>query len=210
LLADRVDLHDVRVLQGRDGSCLGLETRPLLRSGVRPGQDHLQRHQAVQAQVAGLVDDAHRAAAQLAQHLVAVNRRQRPGTGGDGVGRPSQAVEPLTRPQGLVHLELKAERVRQLRKAPLILTQFGRFAIFLAQADLIVDEVEQRLGIGPQRGRALQVILDGGALPIAPPPVLVVQQTAGRRGDRGGRLLPARFGVGEVTHRRPHRVRVRA
>src|SRR5262249_35153726 len=50
---------------------LGLEAGPLVRAGMRPGQDHLQRDHAVQGQVPRLVDDAHAAAAQLAEHLVA-------------------------------------------------------------------------------------------------------------------------------------------
>ena len=52
------------------------ESGPGRRAPAWPGQDHLQGHQAIQAHLAGLVDDAHAAAAQLAQDLVAGHRGQ--------------------------------------------------------------------------------------------------------------------------------------
>ena len=76
-LADVVDLHDVGVLQAGDGLRLGQEAGGGLGAGMGAGQDHLQGAGAVQADLPGLVDDAHAAAAQLAQDLVA-------GDGGDG------------------------------------------------------------------------------------------------------------------------------
>jgi hypothetical protein len=47
VLADLVDLHDVRVLQARHCLGLGAEAGQVVGPGVGPGQDHLQRHQAV-------------------------------------------------------------------------------------------------------------------------------------------------------------------
>ncbi len=43
--------------------------------GVCPAQDHLQRAGAIQADLPGTVDDAHPAAAQLTQDLIAGDRR---------------------------------------------------------------------------------------------------------------------------------------
>ena len=76
-LADVVDLDDVGVLQAGDGLGLGQEAGDGLGAGMGPGQDHLERAGTVQADLPGPVDDAHAAAAQLAQDLVA-------GDGGDG------------------------------------------------------------------------------------------------------------------------------
>jgi hypothetical protein len=73
--ADRVDLHDVGVLQRRHRFRFVLEAVEVGRRGVATGQDHLERNHPVQPEVARLVDDAHAAAAQLAEHLVARHHR---------------------------------------------------------------------------------------------------------------------------------------
>ena len=78
------DLDDVGVLEPGDRLGLGEEAGGGLGRGVGAGQDHLQGAGAVEPDLAGLVDDAHAAAAQLAQDLVA----------GDGGGR---AAAPLRR-----------------------------------------------------------------------------------------------------------------
>ena len=75
-LADLEDLHDVLVLQRRDRLGLAPEPLPLGRPGVRPGQDHLQRDGAVEGELPGLVDDAHPAAADLPDDLVAGDQRR--------------------------------------------------------------------------------------------------------------------------------------
>ena len=74
VLADLVDLHDVGMLQARDGLRLGLEAGQVRRAGVAARQDHLQRHQPIQLRLPRLVDHAHAAAAQLAEDLVARRR----------------------------------------------------------------------------------------------------------------------------------------
>jgi hypothetical protein len=66
-----MDLHDVGVLQPGDGLRLGLEARQLRLAGMGTGQYHLQGHGAAQPGLPRLVDNAHAAAAQRAQHLVA-------------------------------------------------------------------------------------------------------------------------------------------
>src|SRR5438477_374209 len=76
-----------RVAQAGDGFGLDLEAEAVLRRGVGAGQEHLEGDDAVELQVAGLVDDAHAAAPQLAEDLVARHGRQRPpGGGGRGEG----------------------------------------------------------------------------------------------------------------------------
>ena len=77
-LADVVDLHDVGVLKPGDRLRLGQEASGRLDAGMGAAQDHLQDAGAVQKDLPGAVDDAHAAAAQLAQDLVA----------GDGGGGP--------------------------------------------------------------------------------------------------------------------------
>ena len=51
VLADLVDLHDVRVLQPGDGLGLGAEAGQLVRAGVAAGEDHLQGDDAVRASI---------------------------------------------------------------------------------------------------------------------------------------------------------------
>jgi hypothetical protein len=75
MLAEIKHLDDVGVAQGRHRLGLDQEAPALLAIGVRARQHHLERHQALQAQVPGLVDDAHAVAAQFVANLVAGHRR---------------------------------------------------------------------------------------------------------------------------------------
>jgi hypothetical protein len=86
-----MDLHDVGVLQASDGLRLDAEAGQVCLAGVCPRQDHLEGHDAVQLDLPGLVDDAHAAAAQLTQNLVA--RRRCPGW--EGRGCPILRIECL-------------------------------------------------------------------------------------------------------------------
>ena len=70
VLADLVDRDDARVIEQGDGLGLVLEPAQLVVAGEQPGLDHLQGDGAVEADLAGLVDDAHAAAAQLPADLV--------------------------------------------------------------------------------------------------------------------------------------------
>ncbi len=80
VFADLEDLHHVGVLQARQRGRLGAEAvekgRQLLRAADEPCLDHLEGDEAVQGEVAGLVDDAHSAPAPFAKDLVARDRRQ--------------------------------------------------------------------------------------------------------------------------------------
>ncbi len=71
VLADLVDLDDVRVLEAGDGLGLGAETCQLRLAGVAAGQDHLEGDDAAQLDVPRLVDDTHATLAELAEDLVA-------------------------------------------------------------------------------------------------------------------------------------------
>ena len=75
VFAHFVDLHDVRMLQARDGFGLGAKTRELVGSGVAAGENHLQRDQAFEACLAGAVNHAHAAAAENAEDLKTGDRR---------------------------------------------------------------------------------------------------------------------------------------
>jgi hypothetical protein len=70
-LAEREHPHDVRVLQRRDRLRLDQESRAQRRVGEGSGDEHLQRHGPVEADLRRLVDDAHAAAAQFALDLEA-------------------------------------------------------------------------------------------------------------------------------------------
>ena len=81
VLADLVDLDDARVLELGDRPGLGPEPRELIGRGVGSGEDHLEGDIAVEAELAGLVNDAHATASQLLDKLIA-NRRHRPASVG--------------------------------------------------------------------------------------------------------------------------------
>ena len=70
VLADLVDRDDPRVIEQGDGLGLVLEASQLGVVGQNSGLDHLERDGPVEADLPGLVDDAHAAAAQLFLNLV--------------------------------------------------------------------------------------------------------------------------------------------
>jgi hypothetical protein len=71
-----MDLHDMRMLKTRLGFGLDAEPRQGFRPGMVAGQDHLEGDDAVEADLAGLVHNAHAAPAQLAEDLIARHGRQ--------------------------------------------------------------------------------------------------------------------------------------
>ena len=90
VVAVLVDLDDPRVLDPGDGAGLDVEPGDLVVRGVGPGQDHLQGDQAIEPDVPGLVDDAHAAAADLGEDLVARDvDSDRPRRPARGPGRPA-------------------------------------------------------------------------------------------------------------------------
>ena len=87
-LADVVDVDDVRVSQSGGGLGFGLKAADQLGRSEVAGQDHLDGHRAVEPFLPGLVDDAHAAAADLADQLVRaeIARQLPPVQGWRGVG----------------------------------------------------------------------------------------------------------------------------
>ncbi len=71
LLTDLEHLDDVGVLQAGDGFGLGAKAGQLNVAGVRPGEDHLEGHLALQLDLPRTVHDAHAAPPQLGQDFVA-------------------------------------------------------------------------------------------------------------------------------------------
>ena len=87
VLADLVDLHDVRVLQRGQCPCLDLKPGHILRGSLRSRRDHFERHDAIQLPLPRLVDLAHASFAEHAQHLVACDFRKPPSPlWGEGLG----------------------------------------------------------------------------------------------------------------------------
>jgi hypothetical protein len=70
LLAHRINLDNVSVLQLGNGLRLGAETRQLELTRMAARQDHFQGDGAFETFLAGLVNHAHGASAQYAQDLV--------------------------------------------------------------------------------------------------------------------------------------------
>ena len=75
-LADIVNLDDVGMLQASERRGLCAKAGQVLRAGLEPGQDHLQRHGAIETELPGLVNDAHAAAADFLDDFVTRHHRQ--------------------------------------------------------------------------------------------------------------------------------------
>ncbi len=91
-LADLVNLDDAGVVQAGHRLRLGLEARPVHLPGQAAREDHLERHRALQAELAGLVDDAHAAPPQFLQQLVAGHVRPRGRGGGRRPGHDQRGA----------------------------------------------------------------------------------------------------------------------
>ena len=103
VLADLVDRHDPGVVQQGHRLGLVLEPAQLGVVGQHAGLDHLQRHRPVEADLPGLVDDAHAAAAQLLRdrvvaevaHRRAAGQARRGVAAVGGPGRPVGFARPI-------------------------------------------------------------------------------------------------------------------
>ena len=98
VLADLVDRHDAGMVEVGGGLGLGVEPLDVGVVGELAGEDHLEGHGAVQADLPRLVDDPHAAAGDLAEQLVVAEAPGMPGRGGSG--RPLPVECPPRRPTG--------------------------------------------------------------------------------------------------------------
>ncbi len=74
--ADIINLQDVRMPYPGDRLGLDAESGQKIRIRVAPADDHLEGNQAIQANLAGLVDDPHPSLAERLEELVAGNLRE--------------------------------------------------------------------------------------------------------------------------------------
>ncbi len=88
-IVDRVEGRDVGVVQGRHHARLPLEAGQVLGAVGQPGGQHLDRDVASEPRVAGLIDLAHAADAQRAEHL---ERTETCAGGKRGAGRREGGV----------------------------------------------------------------------------------------------------------------------
>src|SRR3954447_5745057 len=70
-LAHIVNLHNVGMLQAREGGSFCAQTCQVLRLGVKSAQNHLQRHNALKSDLPSPIDDPHAAAADFFDDFVA-------------------------------------------------------------------------------------------------------------------------------------------
>ena len=156
ILADLVDRHDVGVVQPGRGPRLAAE--PLQAPGVagdRVGQD-LQGDVPAQRQLLGLVDDAHAAAADLAEDAVVADPLRRARRPARGPRRPGPGGVPGGRGAGVgllhhdQHREDVADAVGQLRVPVGVLGQRGPLAAAVARDELL-GELADRVGRGNSR-----------------------------------------------------------
>jgi hypothetical protein len=77
VLADFMDLHNVRVLQAGHRLSLGPKALPLPFASMAAAQDHLEGDHPLQGEMPGFVDHAHGAAAENSLDVVAGNSRGR-------------------------------------------------------------------------------------------------------------------------------------
>lgn len=75
MLADLEDLDDMGMLQVRYRLGFRLEARPLGITGVSTRENHLHRHDAIQAYLPGLIDHPHPATSDFLEQFVVGNRR---------------------------------------------------------------------------------------------------------------------------------------
>src|SRR5205807_6600624 len=70
VLADFVNGHDIWMLQLSDGLGLGAKALHVRRAGHLPAENRFDRHDPVQPDLAGLVNDSHTAAGDFLQQFV--------------------------------------------------------------------------------------------------------------------------------------------
>jgi hypothetical protein len=197
-----MDRHDAGVLQ------LAADLR-LLHEALDDGrvvlvlvQQHLDGQIAAQLRIAALEDQPYAAPAQHPCNFVA--RDGRPlfrSLGPSGDGWPGEEnLSPRRHSQGAINGELVAQLVVQVGEAVLVLRQGRCLAGPFAQDDLLVNQVQDSVGLPQQLGVALQEVLHPDALPLAPASLLLVQQQVEQL--RGGQCRSGVCGA-RVAHGLP-------
>ena len=155
LLADVVNLNDVRVLKPSDGLAFRARKRlDLGDSGVPSRQDHLERDEPVQADLSCAVDDTHPSAPELVENLVAGYCGNRTGRGGARAGlggtRHFTLVGRLEQAAGFerpVDFEQQDQPVGKIREPPRVFVDRGEFTALFAEQHLTVDQFQGMLGL---------------------------------------------------------------
>jgi hypothetical protein len=159
-LADLEDLYDVRVLQPGDGPRLRLEAgQPRLAGVAAVRAHHLEGDDAVEADLPGLVDDAHAALTQFLNNLVT-------GHLGEmlrgGPGRDLQLGHRLPLPLPWIALLLAEGRVDQLglvRELTQVVLGRGLLAGQAAVFDIQTEQLAQQ-GQASRLGEVVDVVPD--------------------------------------------------
>ncbi len=179
VLADFIDLHDIRMPQRRDGFSLLQKTGAVLLVGVAPREDHFQRHDPVQSQLPRLVNNAHAAAAECIQDLVTgdfqvedvqfqVRRADLLLHGAPGETSVENGIALRSRLKLHTRIFILADRsligsreaCSQRGKTVDVLVEFGELAVLAAQRYLNSDEAQPIFRSGPYAFELRVKVLD--------------------------------------------------
>ncbi len=75
-----------------------------------------------------------------------------------------------------MHIELGAEISGKLREAPQVFVEVGRITVFLAEKDLVINQVEQQVVVEVGTREFLEKGLDGQPFSIAPALAMLLQE----------------------------------
>jgi hypothetical protein len=171
-----MDLHDVGVVQSGDG--LGLHSESVVRPAraAPPIRDDLDGHMPLEIQVVGQIDDTHAAPAELAQDFVARDGGRLGRIHSPGRGRINRRPTQTCRSQHLAQFKLLAQLLAVFRKTPEEIGQVDHLPLRPAKQHVLVDQINDRLGIGPQFRVAIQYLLDRNQITVGTVRALLIQQ----------------------------------
>src|SRR5947209_6097126 len=172
-ITNLVNLHDVRVLQAGDCLSLGTKAHQLRVTGMGSCQNHLERDQAVERTMPGLVDDPHRAARGLLQELI---RTQRPAGLTNELrdwNHTRSRILKITvfHTDQRMKLELLLEKVAPLRKPVKVFSLGGMLPQFLARNEFGVNQFHGRFAVCSKSGILLEKFFNPAAMAGAQPPI---------------------------------------
>ena len=156
LIADLVDRHDVRMIEVRGQLGLAAEPGSLRGRRQRARENHLQRHEPLQLEVPGLVNDPHATPGNFLQQEVVAHafftRRYRPSrrglawrVGAEGVGIPCRGHRRIASGQ-LGIAERFHDHVLQVREPRKVFGGAGAVAAFAAELDLQREQLAEECG----------------------------------------------------------------